>query len=101
MNEEIQRSNDQEAKIVPLEEVLIALQKSFSRVSKSSFDFAKENEGSTVALMVGNIDFEVSLKADIQGDRILYNQHGAMTLNFKGQIDPDHKEDIDQEPINT
>lgn len=101
MNEELNTSNNQENRAVPLEEVLIALQKSFSRVSKSSFDFAQQNEGSTVALMVGNIDFEIALKADIQGDRILYNQHGAMTLSFKGQIDPDHREDIEEEPINT
>jgi hypothetical protein len=71
-----------------LDEVLISLQKSFSRVTDNS----TRNEGTT-ALMVGNINFELEVRLTAENDKLFYDKDGDMALRVSGQIDSDLKEE--------
>lgn len=69
-----------------LEDILVALQKSFSRLS---YRTAQAPEDAARALIVGKVDFEIVLNAEPRGDQLRYEKTGSMNLRLKGQISTD------------
>lgn len=69
-----------------LDEVLIALQKSFSRVSAKSREVAPENARS---MIVGKVDFELTLRVHPEADILRYKADGNMQLKLNGVINQD------------
>ncbi|KHT61671.1 hypothetical protein RJ45_21400 [Photobacterium gaetbulicola] len=69
-----------------LEQVLIALQKSISRVNSMS---SKVPPSQARALILGDIDFDISLKCDQDGDKLRISNSGGISLNLKGIINTD------------
>ncbi len=76
-----------------LEEVLVALQKSFSRVNNQS---AAVPEQQARALMVGDVDFQLTLNVEpyrksenAPADRLLVKPGGEISLSLSGRIDTD------------
>jgi hypothetical protein len=70
----------------PLENVLIALQKTFSRVSASSSNMPPENARS---LIMGNVNFEMAVPLDAGADRLYYSPTGKVSLRLTGTIQQD------------
>ena len=67
--------------------MIVALQKSFSRVSYRS---AKVPPEDARALVVGRVAFELALRVDPEGDsRLLYSASGSIELKLTGHIDTD------------
>jgi hypothetical protein len=72
---------------VPLEDVMIALQKTFSRVSSES---GLVPEGQARALVVGQVQFTLRLRANLAlPDHLVQSPDGVMEFTFSGQIDTD------------
>lgn len=69
-----------------LEDVLIALQKSFSRVSNSSRDVPPE---AARALISGPVSFELSIRLTPTMDRLLHKTDGDLQLKLNGTLRPD------------
>ena len=69
-----------------LDDVVIALQKTFSRVSARSAAIPSEQ---ALALVTGQVDFTLSLKLDPQEDYLQLNPKGSVELNLSGSIDTD------------
>ncbi len=69
-----------------LDDVIIALQKSFSRVSARSADVPAENAR---AMVVGQISFDLSLRANPDDDKLRLDSRGAIELKFSGTLDTD------------
>ncbi|MDI6402416.1 hypothetical protein QLX67_10455 [Balneolaceae bacterium ANBcel3] len=75
-----------------LENLLITLQKSISRVMDQSAKNHKEQDRRT-ALIVGDVDFELKMKLSNEKDRFFLDKNGEIELNLHGKIDPDLKEE--------
>ena len=69
-----------------LEDILVALQKSFSRLS---YRTAQAPEESARALIVGKVNFEIALNAEPDGDQMRYAKAGSMNIKLQGQISTD------------
>jgi hypothetical protein len=69
-----------------LDDVLISLQKSFSRVSARSSEVAPENARS---LIVGNVNFELTLRLSPDKDTLLHKPEGELQLKLSGVIQQD------------
>src|SRR5690349_12052869 len=69
-----------------LENVLISLQKTFSRVSASSSKLPPENARS---LILGNVNFEMSVPLDVGADKLYYSSAGKVSLKLTGTIQQD------------
>ena len=69
-----------------LESVLIALQKSISRVNEQS---SKVPESQPRALIIGDLDFEISLKCDPNKDKLAVTNSGGISITLKGRINTD------------
>jgi len=70
-----------------LHEVLIALQKSLSRVSRDSVRTEKEQ---ALALINGDVNFSFTLKCDLAADDLLViNKTGDIELQMSGIITTD------------
>lgn len=68
-------------------EVLLALQKSLSRVSRDSAD---KKKGDAYALITGDVNFSFTLKCDLEEDHNLALQKdGAIELHLDGSIATD------------
>ena len=80
-----QKEESQEKKLT-LDDVVIALQKTFSRVSARSASVPVENAR---ALVTGQVNFTLSLKVDPQGDYLHPASNGSVDLNLAGVIDTD------------
>ncbi|HEX6746538.1 MAG TPA: hypothetical protein VF092_04525 [Longimicrobium sp.] len=72
-----------------LDDVLVALQKSFSRVSARSADLPAD---AARALVVGKVNFDIGLKTNIIADRLVVNAGGAIELKLSGTIQQDIRE---------
>ncbi len=75
-----------------LGQVITALQKSFSRVSAAA---AARPPEKARALVVGQVDFEMSLKCDVEGkdnDYLRVHARGSINLKLAGTIDVDVRE---------
>ncbi len=83
-----------------LEDVILALQKSFSRVANITNEYRESLPADAVSMIVSSVDFEISLNAvpvhseDIT-HRFIYLPDGPIKMTFKGKIDPDFKDDGD------
>jgi hypothetical protein len=77
-----------------LADVLIALQKSFSRVSAKSKDVPPE---SARAMIVGNVEFELSIRLEPAEDNLFRKPDGDLQLTLKGVI----QQDIRAVPLTT
>lgn len=66
--------------------VLVSLQKSFSRVSRASADVPAH---SARALVVGKVAFEMSFKCEPVEDALLIKDDGGMELKLTGTIEVD------------
>ena len=77
-----------------LEDVVNALQKSFSRVSEDS---AKVADSDALALIVGQVEFDMQLKLSPADDRLLVDANGVLNLGLKGVIETDIREESDKE----
>lgn len=69
-----------------LDDVLTALQKTFSRLSR---DAAKVPEGQALALIDGPINFELKLRTDVDGDVLIQSSDGAIELSLEGTLTTD------------
>jgi hypothetical protein len=69
-----------------LENVVISLQKTFSRVSASSSKLPPENARS---LILGNVNFEMAVPLDASQDRLFYSPTGKVSLKLTGTIQQD------------
>lgn len=85
---------------IALEDVIVALQKSFSRVSTTSALVPPEHAR---ALVVGQVGFELTLRVEPENDnRLLYNSVGPMELKLTGQINTDiRSESLDEQQRST
>lgn len=69
-----------------VDQLLIALQKTFSRVSRDSAGLAKDDAR---ALIAGPVEFELMLGCSLTGDRLHVCEGGGMPLRLKGRVLPD------------
>jgi len=69
-----------------LDDVLIALQKSLSRISNATAQVDPEH---ACALISSDVDFSIELQVDNEQDRLLLNKDGAIKLSMSGKITPD------------
>ncbi|MCF8039202.1 MAG: hypothetical protein K9K79_07785 [Desulfohalobiaceae bacterium] len=69
-----------------LDDVLVALQKSFSRVSSRSADVSSEQAR---AMVSGQVHFDISLKVNLEGDYLHPDTRGDIDLNLSGDIETD------------
>lgn len=69
-----------------LDDAIIALQKTFSRVSAQS---AQVPAGNARALVTGEVEFTLTLNADLEDDYWCIAQTGGQQLNLKGSINTD------------
>jgi len=81
-----------------LDDVLIALQKSLSRVSCAS---SLVPDHHARALISGDVNFSIELRVDNLGDRLLLNRDGDIKLSMNGKITPDirsvSEDDVEEE----
>lgn len=70
----------------PLENVLIALQKTFSRVSASSSLLPPEDARS---LILGDVNFEMAVPLEAGQDKLFYSPAGKVNLKLTGTIQQD------------
>lgn len=72
---------------VTLEDIVICLQKSFSRVSAISAQIPKEQSR---ARIVGNVNFTIRLNLEPgEDDHLMFDKQGSVELQLIGQIDTD------------
>jgi hypothetical protein len=69
-----------------LDEVLTALQKSFSRVSANASDVDPQSARS---LIVGNVNFELTIPLTPSGDKLRHKSKGDLNLKLNGVIHQD------------
>jgi hypothetical protein len=75
------------AKQPNLDDVVIALQKSFSRVSARSASVPPENAR---AMVVGQVKFDMTIRTNLEeGDKLRADPGGAIELKFSGTLDTD------------
>jgi hypothetical protein len=79
-------SPEKKASKLTLDDVIVGLQKSFSRVSARSASVDPQNAR---ALVTGQITFEMSLKADPIEDKLYPKADGNIELKLSGTIDSD------------
>jgi|GEM_PF-2940492 len=80
-------------KNINLEDVLISLQKSFSRVSQVSRDVPSE---CSRALIFGNVNFELTIRLEPKNDFLVHRTDGDIQLKLNGVI----LQDIQEVPLN-
>ena len=107
---ESQHAEQRGGESAALEQVLVALQKSFSRLSASSRDVPEENAR---ALVTGVVEFELTSTFDIgpdperkaasgdtqelSSDHLVQAAGGSIRLTLKGQIATDLRVKADEE----
>ena len=72
-----------------LDDLIITLQKTFSRVSEKS---AKIPEEQARALVTGIINFEISTTVKPEQDRLMVTKSGEIKLTLKGTLETDIRE---------
>lgn len=91
MNQKKPRCKEEEK---TLHGVLTLLQKSFSRVSE---DAAGVPENEPLAMIMGGVDFEMSVKVSPEDDFLRVHPEGSITLNLRGTIQTDVRETATEE----
>jgi hypothetical protein len=83
----------EQSQVQRLENTLLALQKTFSRLNRETAKVSADNARAT---LVGNVNFEITLKVNQEGDYLNVEKDGMIDLHLSGQIDPDiREEDLD------
>ncbi|NJM55609.1 MAG: hypothetical protein HC841_06575 [Verrucomicrobiae bacterium] len=94
------KSKKADKKELALEDVLLALQKSFSRVSNESGKVAAQNAR---ALITGPVNFELNIRLAPRKQYLAHKADGDLQLKLVGTLHPDirvtHKDDS-QQPVN-
>jgi hypothetical protein len=83
---DVQAAPGKKAAKLTLDDVIVGLQKSFSRVSARSASVDPQNAR---ALVTGQIAFEMTLKADPEDDKLYPKADGKIELKLSGTIDSD------------
>ncbi|MDD1795062.1 hypothetical protein LRP50_18195 [Enterovibrio sp. ZSDZ42] len=71
-----------------LDDTLIALQKSISRVNEKSLPLPMGGDR-PIALIIGDIDFELELSCDQVEDRLIVSKGGTIHMKLKGTLNTD------------
>ncbi|MEM6259539.1 MAG: hypothetical protein AAF711_05560 [Planctomycetota bacterium] len=96
MLEEQKSSTKDAASKTGLEDIVLALQKSFSRVSRESGSFQSDHPDEAVAFVEGPIKFAITMKLSPDGnDRLTYNEQGGLETTIEGVINPDIRYETD------
>ncbi len=74
------------AKEPGVEDVVIALQKAFSRVSRET---AKVPEQNARAMVTGKVRFNIALAADYEKERLVQRDDGSLNIMLDGEITTD------------
>lgn len=89
---------------VTLHGALVAIQKSFSRLSEMSADDEDTNPEKAKALIIGNVDFNLQFRANIMdSDKVILDDKGSVTMNYSGtiatdiRVEPKEQEETDGE----
>ncbi len=70
-----------------LDSLLVALQKSLSRVNRAS---SRVDVTQARSLIVGDVAFNLACKCDLsEGDKLTLNDVGSVSLNLSGHINTD------------
>lgn len=77
-----------------LEALMLAVQKSFSRLTAST---VAVNENQARAAITGPVAFNISLNGRLSKDRITLDDDGPLNFNFSGTVDPDYRVQEDSE----
>lgn len=73
---------------ITLHGALVAIQKSFSRLSEMSSDVSKPERAK--ALIIGNVNFNLEFQADIdEAESVIINKGGAVSMSYSGTIATD------------
>ncbi len=73
-----------------LDSLIIALQKSISRVNRDTAKATENDTNAAFASLSGNIVFELKCKCEMdESDKIILSEKGSIEINLSGQIDPD------------
>lgn len=86
---------------IKLDEALVALQKSFSRLSRTTGKAQDNNkeQDEAMALIVGNVEFEIELNTEFDAEHIYIDDSGTVQLRLKGEIATDIRIDKDKEEV--
>ncbi len=81
-----------------LEDVVIAIQKSFSRVNEATAKNELKTDAQTpTSKLSGDIEFTITTKANPDGkDKLEINENGYIEFCFKGKIDLDIDDDVQE-----
>ena len=69
-----------------LEDVLVNLQKTFSRVSNRTAQVVGED---AAAIIIGPVAFSINLRVSPNGDYLLVSDQGTIELSLEGKVEPD------------
>lgn len=72
-----------------VEDIILTLQKSFSRVSARSATVANKSSKNALSLISGPVSFTVSMKVRSEKDKLIQSKEGDIDLNFSGTINQD------------
>ncbi len=75
---------------ISLDDLLINIQKSLSRVSLRS---AAIPESQAKSIIYGDVDFSIELKVEGEGDKLLVKKDGSVNLSMSGKISTDIRND--------
>ncbi len=73
-----------------LDQWLIALQKTFSRVTDATKQNAQQDK--ITAMMVDEVKFEIRVQVDLEDDKILVDKNSKYDIILQGTIDLDSLE---------
>lgn len=78
--------NAEEPGAIALDDILIALQKTFSRISARSAHVPGDQAR---AIIAGEVEFDMSVKLEPTEDRLIHAATGSILLNVKGTLQTD------------
>jgi len=72
------------------DDLIVALQKSFSRVSAATDKSQREKDATApCAMVVGPVKFSLSLNVDMDKDRLRVQENGSIRLSIDGTLQTD------------
>lgn len=81
-----------------LENLIIALQKTFSRVNTATAENLEKRPDGPTARISGDVNFTISTKATPEvGDQLAIEKDGHVELTFQGTIDLDIDEESEDD----
>lgn len=86
MNNSKNATSSQPSPEVTLDDLLVNIQKSLSRVSARSASIPEEQARS---LIHGDVNFSIDLKVDGEGDKVIVRKDGQVNLSMSGRISTD------------